>query len=269
MNPPSMEVIFLLLSGVILIAGVLYWFWSHLQLTQKKVQLLENAVFELRTMLLSSGRGPPEAAVVGGGVPVGVSGGSDSSSPVASTGYEDLGDDDWDAEGEEGEKVVDRPDIEVPVVAPSVSVREVFSTESGEFTADLQPGGRILVPSVEEVKEIVEDAPVEEEEQFRELFVAKVAAASSVAAAAVSAETLESMPVKELRRLAQERGIAGAADMRKKEILAALRQQIPTAPAATLDLTKIAEVAEAEAEVEGELTLEDVDASVSENAVLE
>jgi hypothetical protein len=278
MNPPSMEVIFLLLSGVILVAGVLYWFWSHLQLTQKKVQLLENAVFELRTMLLSSGRGPPEAAVIGGGSPVsgGGNSGTNSPSPVAAAGYEDLGDDDWDADGHEGEKVVDRPDIEVPVVAPSVSVREVVSTESGEFAADLQPGGRILVPSAEEVKEIggpaavVEDAPVEEE-QFRELFVAKVAASATVPTAApVSAETLESMPVKELRRLAQERGIAGAADMRKKEILAALRQQIPVAPAATLDLTKLVAVAEeAEGDVEGELTLEEVDASVSENHVLE
>jgi outer membrane biosynthesis protein TonB len=51
MNPPSMESIFLILSGVVLAAGVLYWFWSHIQLTPKKVQLLENAVFELRGML--------------------------------------------------------------------------------------------------------------------------------------------------------------------------------------------------------------------------
>ena len=58
MNPPSMESIFLILSGVILAAGILYWFWSHIQLTQKKVQLLENAVFELRGMLTGSGSGP-------------------------------------------------------------------------------------------------------------------------------------------------------------------------------------------------------------------
>ena len=32
-------------------AGILYWFWSHIQLTQKKVLLLENAVFELRSQL--------------------------------------------------------------------------------------------------------------------------------------------------------------------------------------------------------------------------
>lgn len=274
MNPPSMEVIFLLLSGVILVAGVLYWFWSHLQLTQKKVQLLENAVFELRTMLLSSGRGPPEAPVVGGGG----SGGSSGVGAVAASGYEDLGDDDWDADGGEtapvDEKIVDRPDDAVPVVAPSVSVREVAvtSSESGEFADALQPGGRILVPTVEEVKEIshvaaTTDTPINEE-QFRALFASRAAEEESSAATSrpvtLVAETLESMPVKELRRLAQERGIAGAADMRKKDILTALRQQIPVATPA-LDLTKLEEVAAEEVNLD---SVESVD-GVTENPVLE
>jgi hypothetical protein len=34
------------------------------------------------------------------------------------------------------------------------------------------------------------------------------------------------MPVKELRRLAEQRGFPGAAEMRKKEILSALRNQV-------------------------------------------
>jgi hypothetical protein len=38
------------------------------------------------------------------------------------------------------------------------------------------------------------------------------------------------MPVKELRRLADQRGIQGTADMKKKEILSALRQLIVQAP---------------------------------------
>ena len=57
MNALSMESIFLILSGAVLAAGILYWFWSHIQLTQKKVQLLENAVFELRG-LQGPGPGP-------------------------------------------------------------------------------------------------------------------------------------------------------------------------------------------------------------------
>jgi len=261
MNPPSMEVIFLLLSGVILVAGVLYWFWSHLQLTQKKVQLLENAVFELRTMLLSSEHGPPVHAPAS--VPQ-----SKVAPAVTAAGYEDLGDDDWDAEGDESvpvtETVVDRPDdaSAIPVVAPTTVIREVYE----EKTADLMPGGRILQPTETEVAFLntaastLLSAPAPEaeaEEQFRDLFVAKASASSSSSHVDVPvAESLESMPVKELRRLAQERGIAGAADMRKKEILAALRQQVTAPSAATLDLTKMGAVEESEAE--GEFAVEEV-----------
>jgi uncharacterized protein (UPF0261 family) len=39
------------------------------------------------------------------------------------------------------------------------------------------------------------------------------------------------MPVRDLRRLAEQRGLTGVADMKKKEILAALRAQITSAPA--------------------------------------
>ncbi len=255
-----MEVIFLLLSGVILVAGVLYWFWSHLQLTQKKVQLLENAVFELRTMLLSSEHGPPAPVQQSKVAPA-----------VTAAGYEDLGDDEWDADGEESvpvtEKVVDRPDdaSAIPVVAPTAVIREVYE----EQATDLMPGGRILQPTETEVATLntaastLLSAPAPEaeaEEQFRDLFVAKVPASSPVDVPV--AESLESMPVKELRRLAQERGIAGAADMRKKEILASLRQQVAV-PAlssnVTLDLTKMGAVEEAEANFEeGEFAVEEV-----------
>jgi hypothetical protein len=85
-------------------------------------------------------------------------------------------------------------------------------------------------------------APAEEAsaDQFRNLFAVQeksvtVAASPSVSvasaaapAATKAAESLESMPVKELRRLAEQRGIAGVADMRKKDILTALRQQVTT-----------------------------------------
>jgi hypothetical protein len=191
MNPPSMEVIFLILSGVILMAGILYWFWSHLQLTQKKVQLLENAVFELRGMLTNRGDGPAP--------------GPEPSSPpapapsAAASVYNDLTDDDWEEEAEVKE---------VPMV--STPLEEIL----GSVNPDLQPGGRIEVPSVEE-----QEKDEREANQFRELFLQQEAPVRV-------AESLEAMPVKELRRLAEQRGIADAADMRKKELLAALRQQV-------------------------------------------
>ena len=230
MNPPSMESIFLILSGVVLAAGVLYWFWSHIQLTQKKVQLLENAVFELRGMLTQGSASvqreqdqEQEAPTVQ----------ESAEAPV----YNDLADDeeeDW---------------------VPSA---QVGSTPLEELASDdLAPGGGAA-------KGPESPADTQTAEKFRELFIqhehlpspAKVEAPASNA-------SLESMPVKELRRLAEQRGITGVSDLKKKELLSALRQQV-TAPSATttvgankevvvertLDLTEVDELgAEVEAPV--------------------
>jgi len=212
MTPPSMESIFLILSGAILAAGVLYWFWSHIQLTQKKVQLLENAVFELRGMLTSA----PGSSVSASSTP--------EPAPVGEEPqYKDLPDDDWDTPQR------------------STSLEELQGSD------DLQPGGRagggMEGPSlaVNEVKS---------ETEFRELFVQQPVSPPSKTDAKASAdvkevngearpESLEAMPVKELRRLAEQRGLTGVSELKKKELLSALRQQIaPTETQATLDLTE-------------------------------
>jgi hypothetical protein len=213
----NMESLFLVLSGVILAAGVLYWFWSHIQLTQKKVQLLENAVFELRGMLR------PEGPSSSSG-PSGPSGPSNSSSaPAESSGpasgpsdftaafasqaaYEDLPDDDNWSDGP----------VPLGSDAPRLQVSE-----------DLQPGGRAIAPP-SPLKELVVETVAEPAAEFRELFVNS--ASAPVDEPKVSNEALDAMPVKELRRLADQRGIQGTADMKKKEILSALRQLIVQAP---------------------------------------
>jgi hypothetical protein len=253
-----MESIFLILSGVILVAGVLYWLWSHIQLTQKKVQLLENAVFELRGMLANSGGG---ASGGGPGVPVPPSSPTKqvqvaaSSAGVAamleqqggSVAVSRADDDEDDGWGDE-RKSTPLDDLD----APTLEMHEVVEDA-------LQPGGRAMSFAAEETDTKVVGAPVVEEivsetidldasagaEQFRSLFVAqeKPASAAAPAASAVSRtpESLESMPVKDLRRLAEQRGIAGAADMRKKEILAALRQQVSVVAATSTAASDAAE----------------------------
>ena len=214
MIPPSMESIFLILSGVVLAAGVLYLFWSHIQLTQKKVQLLENAVFELRGMLTQPtvSREPREEPRE-----------EPSEAPV----YNDLADDeeDW---------------------APASTPLEELAPASD----DLAPGGGAAKGA---------ESPVETQsaEKFRELFIQHEPLPSPVKVDVQA--PLDSMPVKELRRLAEQRGITGVSELKKKELLAALRQQVtvpPPSPAhvvveRTLDLTEVGELgAEVELEVE-------------------
>jgi hypothetical protein len=206
MNAMSMESIFLVLSGAVLAAGILYWFWSHIQLTQKKVQLLENAVFELRGMQ-GSGSGSSGSGSSGSLGPSKQQANEDV--PV----YRDVDDGEWDQEQE------DQGSSSTPLTA-------LDSTP-----IDLQPGGRI---------EVSEEKQADRDSQFRELFiqhepriptpiVTQVASTGSALASSSSApgsESLDAMPVKELRRLAEQRGLTGVSDMRKKELLSALRNQV-------------------------------------------
>jgi hypothetical protein len=211
----NMESLFLVLSGVILAAGVLYWFWSHIQLTQKKVQLLENAVFELRGMLR------PEAPVAPPPTPAPA---STEEVPATAAAYQDLPDDNWSDAGEESALLQSE--------TPRIQVSE-----------DLQPGGRAF-PANERAfpsppsppKEATPPAAAAAAE-FRELFV------SSGPIEEPKNEALDAMPVKELRRLAEQRGIQGTADMKKKEILSALRQQIVPAPVVKEEEVKSLDIA--------------------------
>ena len=210
MNSLSMESIFLILSGAILAAGILYWFWSHIQLTQKKVQLLENAVFELRGM-----QGPPSSSNPS----------SSSSNPSSSSS------------NPSDEELVYN-DIEDDDVQEQTNDWHVASTPLDAIPIDLQPGGRLEVPAADN------------DTQFRELFIQEKPKSPAISqivteVPAINQESLESMPVKELRRLAEQRGLTGVSELRKKELIAALRNLI-TPPVTevekenevTLDLTE-------------------------------
>jgi hypothetical protein len=230
MTPPSMESIFLILSGVILAAGILYWLWSHIQLTQKKVQLLENAVFELRGRMMPTDSGPPDVAP--------------AAAAPAPSAYEDLADDDWDVPAEVA--AVSTPldalgGSRVEIIREDMDVEQTPEMSVGE----IEPGGRI--GGATEVEAVEEKSA----EEFRELFLSETAGPRSASSSSSSsAQTLESMPVKELRRLAEQRGITGVAELRKKELLAALRQQVSGGPQEkTLDLT-VEHAADAEVDAE-------------------
>ena len=203
MIPFSMESVFLILSGVIFMAGILYWFWSHIQLTQKKVLLLESAVFELRSQMTKL----PDK----------------SDPPGYKTTYTDLADD-WE---EEKEDLSGSP------------VEVLGASNDSDIPEDLRPGGRIsteqsefqpLTNEHEAPNAVDTHTSVEKSNsQFRELFINDnhVIAESPLAPSPTkNPESLESMSLKDLRRLAEQRGIPNSNELRKKEILSALRQQI-------------------------------------------
>jgi hypothetical protein len=193
-----MESIFLILSGAVLAAGILYWLWSHIQLTQKKVQLLENAVFELRGLQQMPQDQPRQR---GGEVEV-----EEAEVPA----YRDVDDNDNENDADADAGWQNDGSASTPLSA----------LESAPV--DLQPGGRIDVPAQQNEVEADKDT------QFRELFIQHESRipTPSVSTTPAQESSLESMPVKELRRLAEQRGLTGVSDMRKKELVAALRNQV-------------------------------------------
>jgi hypothetical protein len=212
MTPFSMESVFLILSGVIFMAGILYWFWSHIQLTQKKVLLLESAVFELRSQMTRL----PEP-------------------PSYKPAYTELADD-WeeDASG-------------TAVPSPPSGPSESMEVDDSNIPDDLRPGGRMSVEeNIMQPNSVQEQqTPEESNTQFRELFVNENSNKVVSELPPKTPESLESMSLKELRRLAEQRGIPNTNDLRKKEILSALRQQI-SPPTEEL---KVVQLQENEAEI--------------------
>lgn len=234
MNALSMESIFLILSGAVLAAGILYWFWSHIQLTQKKVQLLENAVFELRGLQGLGSSGSLGSGSLGSGP------GPSSQEQLPVPEYTDDDDGMVEAEAEES----DWPPTSVGGSTPLSALDTA--------PVDLQPGGRIGLAQ-DDIKEVATD----KDAQFRELFIQHETRVPTppnqkeTQKENQGQESLESMPVKELRRLAEQRGLTGVSELRKKELLAALRNQITPVP------VPLPQVPEAEVVVERTLDLTD------------
>jgi hypothetical protein len=242
-TPPSLESIFLILCGAILLTGVLYWFWSHLQLTQKKVQLLENVVFELRGLLgTTPGPGP---------VPV-------KTENTQSSPYNDLEDDDWEDDGADATDIKEVSDGSTPLedIVADVPLSGLGGGPSTlapvELSGSLLPEGVSVnetaeaLPSYEEVQRNREEA----ENGFRSLFVTPATVPSS-SKSTTGGDALENMTLKDLRRLAEERGIKGASELRKKELLPILRQQTGFVER-TLDLIITEPTAEQSTEVQVE-----------------
>jgi len=154
MNLP--DSFYIALCMTVLLLGVVYWFWTQNQFLLRKINLLENIVYELKTICTT----PPPVPVE----PV-------SYPPAPSSVVE---------EEELHEELLQEEEAHPLQRPPPVE-------------DDLQPGG----------------------------------VGSGVEVPAESSNLLETMTVKELRRLAEQRGIKGGAEMKKKELLVELKKGVP------------------------------------------
>lgn len=165
MNLP--DSFYIALCMTVLMLGIVYWFWSQNQYLLRKINLLENIVYELKTICTSPPLSPVEPT---------------SYPPAPVSVMEE--DEEILAELLEEEEEALHP-LQRPPSPPSTPPSE---------EEDLQPGG--VGSGIKEVTE--------------------------------SSNILETMTLKELRRLAEQRGIKGAAELKKKELLSQLKGNIPS-----------------------------------------
>lgn len=192
------DTFYVALCMTVLILGVVYWFWTQNQYIQRKLNLLENIVFEMKTQISNLASAPdnlsmptmPAGLPVPGLTPTGLA--PATYAPAPADDEDDLLHEDLHAQASPL-KEDDFTDMPTPVANVLVTPSAPSSPVSAEGD-DLQPGG--VGSGVEE----------------------KVMPDSTAGQGA-----LDGMTLKELRRLAEIRGVSGATHLRKQQLIDALR----------------------------------------------
>ena len=182
------DTFYVALCMTVLILGVVYWFWTQNQYIQRKLNLLENIVYEMKSAMHSAG--PPDI------VEKVLAHAHDEFTPIESL-QEDL---------PETENVED-------------ILQELSETT---LTADSQTapnvGTAVTAPAPE-----VEGVPVEADEVV-DLQPGGVGSGAGEDVGDLNSESvLNGMGLKELKALATQKGVAGAKNMRKQDLVAAIR----------------------------------------------
>ena len=224
MNLP--DSFYIALCMTILLVGAVYWVWTQIQYVQRKVNVLENIVYELKTLCSR----PPD------------------SGPIAPTQYPPAPS---SVLGEDEDLLHERLSAEVAAYTPvqgGGSVPAMDITEITDLHEVPQFSAMAEVAHVAEVAEVAEVADVAEIPVVAEAvpdfsepvfdmghYVTQTASVADVAEdlqpGGVGSgvvppsiqSSLDTMTIKELRRLAQQKGISGANEMRKKELIEAIR----------------------------------------------
>ena len=215
MSSNLQDLLLIVASFLLILGGVTYWLYTAIEQNQRKIGVLENVLYELRFTIQEKLSAAP------------LSSGSQGEHRDAEQEEEVKPDQDAMEVVEEEEKVVAlNREYSEP---PESVVGEVEHTLK-EFDDDLpgdglRPGG-ILDLNEDEILNDWNKKPVSEEANFKNLFVGSNASAGS--AAKGEATPLDSMSLKELRSMASQRKIAGVKNMKRSELVEALRTQLPS-----------------------------------------
>lgn len=180
---------YLALCMTVLLVGAVYWVWTQIQFVQRKVNVLENIVYELKT-LCSKQHSPPDPLIPQPTITY-------PPAPSSVLGEdEDLLHEKLHSEIEEVESIAPLPE-------------DQFDVEESKSTT----------PAVVEFKDFLEEQPLISgmDEDLQPGGVGSGVSDDSLNSA------LDSMNIKELRRLAEQRGISGVKEKKRKDLIEAIR----------------------------------------------
>jgi hypothetical protein len=199
------DTFYLAMIMTILILGVVYWFWTQNQYLQRKIQTLENVMYEIKTSL-SSGE-------LGGGLSAPAPAAQESDLapamyPPAPSSVLDDDDELLHAELLESSEHAHElhEDVEELSIDDAIAQFNAEEPAAAQVDEDLQPGG--VGSGIKEV--VVPDS-------------------------AAKGSVLDTMTIQELKRLAEQRGISGASKMRKQALIDAIRAAPTPSPFTATD----------------------------------
>ncbi len=179
----------------VLLVGAVYWVWTQIQYVQRKVNILENIVYELKTLCMKS---PPPDVYLGS-----VGDSAPASYPPAPSSV--LGEDEDLLHETLHKEVQELPPIEENEESKHAEETIAAFNDIEEHTEE---------PVVNDLPAVNDDQPINGFDALQP---------GGVGSGDVVPVSIETMHVKDLRRLAKQKGIQNASDMTKKEVLAAIR----------------------------------------------
>ena len=214
------DTFYIALCVTILMLGVVYWFWTQFQYLQRKINLLDNVVYEMKTFITNLPG--PTASVKPTNTII--------ESPMQSYQNNDVSEDKNEnnvptvynpppesvAGDLEAERLASEIEFElfsgentninksgpetVYTAPPEDSTPQNFASNDEHETDDLQPGG--LAVGSDDIKKVstFSDASIE--------------------------SPLSSMSIKDLRRMAEANNIPGSSELRKRDLIRLLRDKV-------------------------------------------
>ena len=211
MNANLQDMLLIVASFLLVLGGVTYWLYTAIEQNQRKIGVLENVLYELRFTIQEKMNQPPSYENV----------------PMPSAEEEQGEQVEQGEHAQEDEKVValNREYSEPPesVTGEVINTMKEFDDDLPleRDLDDLRPGG-VLDLNEDEILNDWNKKPNKEEKNFKNLFVGSNAPEST---------PLDAMSLKDLRSMASQRKITGAKNMKRNELVEALRVQLPSVSA--------------------------------------